>query len=287
VAGTPDRMAPVHNGGGEVNDDRFFVGFVMFTFIVGFSASFFFVGAYWGQLKCDEICQSQSDMEVVSLSDVRHHIESDIPNWQSMDSFTLALAIRNWSTFHTAQGSPNRADVYEPVSWDGTLAEQLAAYERGQGVYCSGFSHTYEEVLDLFGYRSYGISAGDYPKYTHAAQLVQCEINGSHKFYIIDPYFECYFSWTNGTPISWLEMVNAVESGQVSTFHPVRDAPPDSKRASFTDAMMSPIYEENRVQLLGEDVPPRAIWAYEYSVRTNDGFFATRQSIRKFEEGMK
>jgi len=209
-------------------------------------------------------------------------IQADIPDWQTMDTFTLSIALMEWSAQHTLHGSPDLSMVYEPVQWDGFLYQHLNVFAKEQnGVYCAGYAHAYEEVLDLFGIPSYCIMAGAYPEYTHAAQLVEVPVNGSTKYIIIDPMFECYFTWTNGTPISWIEMVDEIENDRFSSFARV-DSDTDGYPANFHTVMNSPVWGASKDQLLG-DAPPRAIWAYEYSIKNNNGKALSRNFIRAEE----
>lgn len=215
--------------------------------------------------------------------EVMTQIQRDIPNWNTLDSFNLSTELRKWSTLHTLHGGPDIATIYMPADWDGNLYQHLNVYANQEaGVWCSGYAHTYEEVLDLFGFESYTISVGDFPEYTHAAQLVRVNINGHNKFIIQDPYFEFYYIWNNGTPISWLEICGEMDAGRYDTFQRV-ETNVDDVRRNFHEVMNYIIFDSPKEELLGEGVPARGIWRFEYSITSNDGVWMSRETIRNHE----
>jgi hypothetical protein len=214
---------------------------------------------------------------------VKAQIEHDIPNWSSLDSYNLSTRLRMWSTAHTLHGGPDISTIYMPAVWHDRLYQHLDVFaNKYAGVWCSGYSGVYEEVLDMFGYEAYGLSVGDYPTYTHEAELVKVNISGHEKFIIQDPYFECTYRWNNGTPISWLEMCTEMSDGRYYTFFR-EDTSVDDYQFTFPDIMGREIFAAPKDELLGNDTEPRGAWMYEYDISNNAGIRMTRDQIRAKE----
>lgn len=246
-------------------------------------ASFFIAGFLGGVIISPFIPDISEPRPYPNNDAVRAQIMHDIPDWASLDSFNLSLELRKWSTAHTLLGDVDRSTVYSPASWDGTLYQQLNTYTAGNdGVWCSGYAHTYEEILDVFGFESYCLSVGNYPELTHAVQLVKVTIDGHQKFVLQDPYLECTYYWNNGTPISWLEMCDEMEQGRYTTFYR-EDTDVDNDTRTSIEVLKAPYYDNPRTELIGEGVPLRGALMYEYSITNNEGIWMSREFIRKHE----